>query len=125
MKKFFAIALALVMLLALASCTAGKSAYDLAVENGFTGTEAEWLESLKGADGAKGEKGDKGDQGDKGADGAKGEKGETGEAGVAGKDGAAGKDGVDATVEIKDGYFYINGSFTGIKAGEVETTPAA
>jgi len=29
----------------------GKSAYDIAVENGFQGTEAEWLESLKGLDG--------------------------------------------------------------------------
>lgn len=26
----------------------GKSAYDIAVDNGFVGTEAEWLESLKG-----------------------------------------------------------------------------
>ena len=25
----------------------GKSAYEVAVENGFTGTEAEWLDSLK------------------------------------------------------------------------------
>lgn len=32
----------------------GKSAYEIAVENGFEGTEAEWLASLKG---------DKGDQG--------------------------------------------------------------
>ena len=32
----------------------GKSAYDIAVENGFTGTEAEWLESLKGKDGKDG-----------------------------------------------------------------------
>jgi len=30
---------------------AGASAYDVAVENGFTGTEAEWLASLHGADG--------------------------------------------------------------------------
>lgn len=30
---------------------AGKSAYDLAVENGFTGTVSEWLDSLKGEDG--------------------------------------------------------------------------
>lgn len=29
----------------------GKSAYQIAVENGFTGTEAEWIESLKGKDG--------------------------------------------------------------------------
>ncbi len=30
----------------------GLSAYELAVKNGFTGTEAEWLSSLKGADGS-------------------------------------------------------------------------
>lgn len=28
----------------------GKSAYQIAVENGFEGTESEWLESLKGQD---------------------------------------------------------------------------
>lgn len=27
----------------------GKSAYDIAVENGFVGTEEEWLNSLKGS----------------------------------------------------------------------------
>ena len=32
----------------------GKSAYELAVENGFVGTEAEWLDSLKGEDGTDG-----------------------------------------------------------------------
>lgn len=32
--------------------TAGKSAYEIAVDNGFKGTEEEWLESLKGEDGA-------------------------------------------------------------------------
>ena len=31
--------------------TAGKSAYEIAVDNGFVGTETEWLESLKGNDG--------------------------------------------------------------------------
>lgn len=31
--------------------TDGLSAYQIAVDNGFTGTEAEWLASLKGADG--------------------------------------------------------------------------
>lgn len=33
----------------------GKSAYQIAVENGYSGTESEWLLSLKGADGAKGD----------------------------------------------------------------------
>lgn len=28
----------------------GKSAYQIAIENGFIGTESEWLESLKGDD---------------------------------------------------------------------------
>ena len=32
----------------------GKSAYDIAVDNGFVGTETEWLESLKGQDGQDG-----------------------------------------------------------------------
>ncbi len=29
----------------------GFSAYEIAVQNGYAGTEAEWLESLKGSDG--------------------------------------------------------------------------
>ena len=36
------------------SGTAGKSAYEIAVDNGFVGTETEWLESLKGSDGNNG-----------------------------------------------------------------------
>lgn len=32
----------------------GKSAYEIAVENGFIGTEEEWLESLRGKDGEHG-----------------------------------------------------------------------
>lgn len=32
----------------------GKSAYEVAVDNGFSGTEQEWLESLKGKDGKDG-----------------------------------------------------------------------
>ena len=35
----------------------GKSAYIIAVEHGFTGTETEWLESLKGKDGTDGQPG--------------------------------------------------------------------
>ena len=51
----------------------GLSAYDIAKKNGFTGTDAEWLATLKG------------------------EKGEKGEPGVNGTDGKPGKDGVDGT----------------------------
>lgn len=45
----------------------GKSAYEIAVEHGYEGTEDKWLESLRGKngiDGAPGAKGDKGDKGD-------------------------------------------------------------
>lgn len=43
---------------------AGKSAYDIAVDNGFVGTQKEWLESLKGE---KGEDGQDGQDGGKSA----------------------------------------------------------
>ncbi|MFR9496688.1 MAG: hypothetical protein SNG90_09610 [Rikenellaceae bacterium] len=36
----------------------GDSAYEVALKNGFEGSEAEWLESLRGKDGNTGEKGD-------------------------------------------------------------------
>lgn len=39
----------------------GLSAYQVAVQEGFVGTEEEWIQSLKGA---KGDKGDKGDTGE-------------------------------------------------------------
>lgn len=35
----------------------GKSAYEVAVSNGYSGTQAQWLASLKGADGANGKDG--------------------------------------------------------------------
>lgn len=73
---------------------AGKSAYDIAVENGFKGTEAEWLESLKSESAydiwiksghrgtqidflnwLKGEQGDQGEQGEKGDNGKDGKDG--------------------------------------------------
>ena len=41
----------------------GKSAYEIAKENGFDGTEAEWLASLKGAPGATGANGKDGENG--------------------------------------------------------------
>lgn len=47
----------------------GKSAYEIARENGFTGTKEEWLESLKGQKGDKGEKGLDGQRGEQGLQG--------------------------------------------------------
>lgn len=47
----------------------GKSAYEVAVDNGFVGTEAQWLASLQGAQGPAGASGP---QGPAGADGQQG-----------------------------------------------------
>ena len=41
----------------------GKSAYEVAVANGYSGTQAQWLASLKGADGAPGKDGSNGKDG--------------------------------------------------------------
>ncbi len=56
----------------------GLSAYELAIQNGFTGTLTEWLESLKGADGING---------------------------INGKNGIDGKDGLSAyEIAVKNGF---------------------
>ena len=69
---------------------AGKSAYELAVDSGFSGTEEEWLASLKGENGKNG------------------------------LDGANGNDGEDGTAPIvtisADGYWVINGNVSNVKA---------
>ncbi|MGN1224875.1 MAG: hypothetical protein ACI4TG_07205, partial [Ruminococcus sp.] len=65
----------------------GKSAYEIAVENGFVGTEMEWLESLKGADGKDGINGKDGADGVPGQDGIDGKNGADGQDGVNGIDG--------------------------------------
>lgn len=105
----------------------GKSAYEIAVENGFEGTEEEWLASLKGQDGedgkdgADGDKGDKGDPGEKGEQGDKGDKGDKGDPGEKGEQGDKGDKG-EQGVGIKDitysygynaeeGYFYTEITF--------------
>ena len=108
--------------------TDGKSAYQIAVEQGYQGSESDWLSSLKGDKGEKGDtglqgergekgetgqqgeqgpKGEKGDPGDRGLQGVPGEKGEKGDAGVAGKDGFSPianvvKDGSVITITITD-----------------------
>ena len=57
----------------------GKSAYDIAVDNGYTGSQSQWLASLKG------DKGDVGATGAQGAQGVKGDKGDVGATGAQGK----------------------------------------
>ena len=59
-------ALSLAGVAACGESEAGKSAYEIAVEHGFEGTEAEWLESLKGKDGADGADGAPGKDGQDG-----------------------------------------------------------
>lgn len=86
----------------------GKSAYEVAVENGFSGTETEWLASLKGATGAPGADGKDGENGKTpyvgdngnwyiGADDtgkpSRGEKGEPGSPGARGEPGSPGAKG--------------------------------
>ena len=70
----------------------GRSAYEIAIENGFVGTVAEWLESLKGMNGVDGKDGLPGKDG---KDGLPGKDGTNGKDGLPGKDGRDGRDGKD------------------------------
>ena len=79
----------------------GLSAYQVAVQHGFEGTEAEWLISLKGEKGETGPKGDKGDTGEKGATGERGPQGLQGERGLQGVQGEKGEPGIQGPVGPK------------------------
>ena len=92
---------------------AGKSAYELAVAGGYTGTQTEWIASLKGAKGdtgltgaagAKGADGLKGLKGDTGAIGPQGPKGDTGAIGPQGPKGDTGLQGIQGPAG--DGFLY-------------------
>ncbi len=73
--------------------TDGKSAFEIAVEHGFVGTETEWLESLKGVDGKDGVNGKDGCDGRNGADG------------LPGRDGIDGIDGKSAyIIAVEHGF---------------------
>lgn len=61
----------------------GDSAYQVALTNGFEGSETEWLASLKGA---KGDTGETGPQGEQGIQGQKGDPGTDGKTPVRGTD---------------------------------------
>ena len=131
--------------------TDGKSAYQIAVEQGYQGSESDWLSSLKGDKGDKGNTGAKGNPGQDGADGKsayaiavehgyedseekwllslKGEKGDTGERGEKGDTGDRGLQGVpgekgekgDAGVAGKDGTDGFSPIANVVKNGSVIT----
>jgi hypothetical protein len=69
----------------------GDSAYEVAVSNGFVGSEAAWLESLVGPTGSQGIPGTNGTNGTNGSDGAPG---------TNGTNGADGTDGESVTVTL-------------------------
>ena len=79
--------------------TAGQSAYELAVQEGFTGSLSEWLKSLHGRDGVDGKNG---------TDGRDGIDGKDGRDGIDGKDGADGRDGING-IDGKDGRDGVDG----------------
>ncbi len=51
LKQYILLLLIVVLCVFTVACNQGKSAYEIAVDNGFVGTEQEWLDSLKGKDG--------------------------------------------------------------------------
>ena len=129
----------------------GSSAYQIAVEQGYQGSESDWLSSLKGDKGEKGNTGAKGNPGQDGTDGKsayaiavehgyensedewllslKGEKGDTGERGEKGDTGDRGLQGVpgekgekgDAGVAGKDGTDGFSPIANVVKNGSVIT----
>ena len=83
----------------------GKSAYEIAVEHGFVGTETEWLESLKGVDGKDGVNGKNGCDGRNGVDGLPGKDGKSGADGLPGLEGIDGTDGKSAyIIAVEHGF---------------------
>ena len=85
--------------------TDGKSAFEIAVEHGFVGTETEWLESLKGVDGKDGVNGKDGCDGRNGVDGLPGKDGKNGADGLPGRDGIDGTDGKSAyIIAVEHGF---------------------
>ena len=63
LRAFLSVVLACVMSMSMVGCfnyiaSPGESAYEIAVRNGYEGTELEWLESLKGTDGQNAQNGE-------------------------------------------------------------------
>ena len=99
--------------------TDGKSAFEIAIEHGFVGTEAEWLESLKGVDGKDGVNGKDGCDGRNGVDGLPGKDGKDGADGLPGRDGINGSDGKSAYI------IAVEYGFTGTETEWLESLKGA
>ena len=113
-KKALVVILCVLCLTCLAFCVTacnpnsvdGKSAYQIWLDNGNTGTEADFLNWLKGKDGANGADGKDGLNGQNGKDGVDGKDGLNGADGKDGANGTDGKDGVNGQdgVDGKSAY---------------------
>ncbi len=86
----------------------GRSAYEVAVDNGFIGTEEQWLEYLR--QGPKGDKGDTGATGATGPEGPQGLQGEQGIQGIQGIQGVKGDTGETPTIA----YTHSQGSVSSL-----------
>ena len=81
----------------------GKSAYELAVAHGFYGNESMWLSSLQGV---RGDRGFKGDRGFPGLDGRDGVDGLEGPQGIQGPEGPEGPRGYSAyELALQEGFY--------------------
>lgn len=89
----------------------GQSAYALAVQLGYTGSEAAWIASLKGVKGDKGVTGAQGPKGETGATGPQGPQGPTGPQGSTGARGPTGPQGpqgpAGASAVYTSGTYYV------------------
>lgn len=94
----------------------GASAYEVAVNRGYVGSEDEWLASLRGEPGPSGPAGAQGAQGPTGPAGPRGPEGPTGPAGPAGP---RGQDGTSVTIAGQ--VATSSGLPTGLGAGDVGT----
>ena len=98
----------------------GKSAYEVAVDNGFKGTEKEWLDSLVGPQGPQGEKGEQGEVGPQGPQGEKGEVGPQGPQGEKGEQGPQGEKGADGHTPVKGVDYFTEEEVNEIKYDDTE-----
>ena len=95
----------------------GKSAYELAVENGFIGTETEWIDSLHGQDGKDGY------TPVKGVDYFDGNDGYTPVKGVDYFDGKDGKNGVNGYTPVKGTDYFTDADKAEMVSAVIDSLP--